>query len=184
MQVVAVIVTYSNRFHLLEQVVKAVFREGVSEVWVVDNGCPKEIKLQIDELKNKTSDLIVFTNQENLGTAGAYSLVLDYGFKRQEDFFFWFLDDDNLDLFIIELPTDKHDYMARDILLQLRDQCRYVASVGSGRRNHMEADERICPNSHTPNLQLLRGVSMAALSTLVIEVGQTKRRNGFRIEIP
>ncbi|MBS4070851.1 MAG: glycosyltransferase [Algoriphagus sp.] len=96
MQVVAVIVTYSNRFHLLEQVVKAVFREGVSEVWVVDNGCPKEIKLQIDELKNKTSDLRVFTNQENLGTAGAYSLVLDYGFKRQEDFFFWFLDDDNL----------------------------------------------------------------------------------------
>jgi len=91
-----------------------------------------------------------------------------------------FLDEeeDPLDLFIIELPSDKHDYMARDILLQLARQCRYVASVGSGRRNHMEADERICPNSHTPNLQLPRGVSMAALSTLVIEVGLSQKWTG------
>lgn len=96
MRIVAVIVTYNNRFHLLKQVVEAAFREGVSEVWVVDNGCPEEVKYQISQLKNTTQDLRVFTNHENLGTAGAYSLVLDYGFKRQEDFFFWFLDDDNL----------------------------------------------------------------------------------------
>ena len=62
-----------------------------------------------------------------------------------------FLDDDNLDLFIIELPSKKHEYMALDIFAQLGRKSEYVASVGSGRRNHMEADERICPNSHTPN---------------------------------
>jgi hypothetical protein len=86
--------------------------------------------------------------------------------------------EDNLDLFIIELPSDKHDYMARDIFAQLARQCQYVASVGSGRRNHMEADERIRPNSHTPNLQLPRGVSMADLSTLVIEVGLSQKWTG------
>ena len=89
-----------------------------------------------------------------------------------------FLDDDHLDLFIIELPTDKHDYMACDILLQLARQCRYVASVGSGRRNHMEADQRIRPDPHTPNLQLPQGVSMAALSTLVIEAGLSQKWTG------
>ena len=89
-----------------------------------------------------------------------------------------FLDDDNLDLFIIELPTDKHDYMARDMFAQLRDQCRDVDSVGSGRRNHMEADERICPDPDTSNLQLPQGVSMAALSTLVIEVGLSQKWTG------
>jgi hypothetical protein len=89
-----------------------------------------------------------------------------------------FLDDDNLDLFIIELPTDKHDYMARNILLQLRDQCRYVDSVGSGRRNHMEADERIRPDPDTPNVQLPQGVSMVDLSTLVVEVGLSQKWTG------
>eukprot|EP00475_Leptophrys_vorax_P014562 TRINITY_DN20871_c0_g1_i1.p1 TRINITY_DN20871_c0_g1~~TRINITY_DN20871_c0_g1_i1.p1 ORF type:complete len:235 (-),score=39.24 TRINITY_DN20871_c0_g1_i1:162-866(-) len=90
---------------------------------------------------------------------------------------FLFLDD-NLDLFIVELPTEKHDYLARHILLQLRDQCKCIDSVGSGRRNHMEADERIRPSPRTPNLQLPQGVPMGSLSTLVIEVGLSQKWTG------
>lgn len=86
--------------------------------------------------------------------------------------------DDNLDLLIIELPTEKHDYMTRHILMQLRDECKYIDSVGSGRRNHMEADERIRPSPRTPNFQLSQGVPIASLSTLVIEVGLSQKWTG------
>jgi hypothetical protein len=90
--------------------------------------------------------------------------------------------DDNLDLWIIELPTEKHEYMASHIFGQLRDQCKYIDSVGSGRRNYMEADQRICPSPRTPNFQLAQGITLASLSTLVIEVGifqKWTRRGGL-----
>jgi hypothetical protein len=89
-----------------------------------------------------------------------------------------FLDEYNLDLYIIELPTDKHEFLARNILLQMRDECKYIESVGSGRRNHIEADERICPSALTPNLQLSQGVEMQFLSTVVIEVGLSQKWTG------
>jgi hypothetical protein len=88
---------------------------------------------------------------------------------------FLFLDDDSLDLFIIELPTEIHEYVARHIFKQLVKQSDFIDSVGSGRRNHMEADERIRPSPRTPNLQLAQGVS---LSTLVIEVGLSQKWKG------
>jgi hypothetical protein len=41
-----------------------------------------------------------------------------------------FLDDDNLELFIIELPSDEHEYMSRNIFAQLRDQYQYIVPLG------------------------------------------------------
>jgi hypothetical protein len=86
--------------------------------------------------------------------------------------------DDNLDLYIIELPNEKHDYMARLIFKQLVTQCEEIDSVGSGRRNYIEADERICPSPRTPNLQLAQGVTMTSISTFVIEVGLSQKWEG------
>ena len=125
--------------------------------------------------KNDSLDEPIYIGQlEHLNIWDEYGLLDDVPLLPK----YLFLDDDNLDLFIIELPTDKHEYMARDIFAQLTRQCQYVASVGSGRRNHMEADERIRPGPRTPNVQLPQGVSMAALSTLVIEVGLSQKWTG------
>lgn len=96
MKIIAVIVTYGNRSVFLNQVVHASFNEGVSGIWIVDNGSSSESKVNIDSLKNKYSNLRLFTNENNVGTAGAYSIILDIAFKLENDFFFWFLDDDNL----------------------------------------------------------------------------------------
>jgi GT2 family glycosyltransferase len=96
MKIIAVIVTYGNRFVFLDQVVQASINEGVSEIWIFDNGSSSESKEKIDSLKNKYKDLKLFTNENNIGTAGAYSIILELAFKLENDFFFWFLDDDNL----------------------------------------------------------------------------------------
>jgi GT2 family glycosyltransferase len=96
MKIIAVIVTYGNRFVFLDQVVQASFNEGVSEIWIFDNGSSNESKVKIKSLKKKHSNLRLFTNDNNVGTAGAYSIILDFAFKLENDFFFWFLDDDNL----------------------------------------------------------------------------------------
>jgi hypothetical protein len=83
---------------------------------------------------------------------------------------FFFLDDDNLDLFIIELPSEKHEFTARHILLQLGRQCEFIDSVGCGRRrrNHMEADDRVVPSYLTFNVHLAQGITTTLLSTVGI----------------
>ncbi|MBN7812882.1 glycosyltransferase [Algoriphagus sp. H41] len=92
---IAVIVTYGDRFVFLEQVVRAAVKEGVSQVWIVDNASVAESKRQISSLTSELGNVTVFTNESNLGTAGAYSLVLDHAFRLQDEFCLWFLDDDN-----------------------------------------------------------------------------------------
>ncbi|GAB3218734.1 glycosyltransferase [Algoriphagus aestuariicola] len=92
---IAVIVTYGDRFVFLEQVVRAAVKEGVSQVWIVDNASAVESRKQISSLRSELGNVTVFTNEANLGTAGAYSLVLDYAFRLREEIYLWFLDDDN-----------------------------------------------------------------------------------------
>ncbi|MEP2131600.1 MAG: glycosyltransferase, partial [Algoriphagus sp.] len=55
-----------------------------------------ESKVEIDSLEKRYPHLRLFTNENNVGTAGAYSMILEVAFKLEKDFFFWFLDDDNL----------------------------------------------------------------------------------------
>ena len=96
MKTIAVIVTYGDRFIFLDQVIQASINEGVSGIWIFDNGSTIESKEKIDSLEKEYENLRLFTNENNIGTAGAYSFMLDLAFKLEDDFFFWFLDDDNL----------------------------------------------------------------------------------------
>ncbi|WP_075352124.1 glycosyltransferase [Algoriphagus marinus] len=96
MEVIVVIVTYGSRFHFLEQVVQASILEGASKVWIFDNGSSAESKQGMNSLSEKYSICRLFTNEENIGTAGAYARILDEAIKLENDFYFWFLDDDNL----------------------------------------------------------------------------------------
>ena len=85
---------------------------------------------------------------------------------------------DDLSLYIVELPYEKHDYFARNIFAQLRDQSQYVESVGSGRTNHMEADKRIVPHPDTPGLQLPARIDWNKIFTLVVEIGLSQEWAG------
>jgi hypothetical protein len=46
-----------------------------------------------------------------------------------------------------------------------------VSSLGSARRNHIEADLRIHPKWKTPNLKVPNGLESRDLLTFVVEVG-------------
>lgn len=96
MHIIVIIVTYGDRFHLLNQVIEGVIEEQVSEIWVVDNGSLTSSSEQLQALAKKLGNLSIFHNDENIGTAGAYGEILKYAYQHHSDAFFWFLDDDNL----------------------------------------------------------------------------------------
>ena len=141
----------------------------------------EELSQLIEELVEKNSSAEVLETPVLIGRLPSLELWDDYGLDDRVPLSpkHLFLDDD-LDLYLVELPSNKHEYMAEHILLQLRDQCEYIESFGSGRTNHMEADKRISPSELTPNLHLPPGVPMSCLSTLVIEIGLSQNWTGQR----
>ena len=49
MKITAIIVTYSDRFHLLKQVLDSCFEEGVSNIIIIDNNSHKNSKIQLEK---------------------------------------------------------------------------------------------------------------------------------------
>ncbi len=96
MEVTTVIVTYGDRFDLLNQVVSCVMKEGSSKIWIVDNDSLPRSKSQLKKLEESDTRLKVFYNSENAGSSGAYYQILQFAYGLGENRFFWFLDDDNL----------------------------------------------------------------------------------------
>ncbi|REG91486.1 glycosyltransferase [Algoriphagus antarcticus] len=96
MRVTAVIVTYGDRFRLVNQVVNRIIEEGTSEIWIVDNDSLPNSRVQLKTLEKSDPKLRVFYNSENLGSSGAYHQILEFAYKLAEERIFWFLDDDNL----------------------------------------------------------------------------------------
>ena len=111
--------------------------------------------------KNDSLDETIYIGRlEHLNIWDEYGLLDDVHLLPK----YLFLDDDNSDLFIIELPSEKHDYMAQEIILQLELQCQYVAIIW-----------RLINAFVLTSVQLPLGVSVAALSTKVIEVGLSQK---------
>ncbi len=96
MKTCAVIVTYGDRFHLLEQVMDACFKEGVDKVIVVDNASEQNSrdKLKKYESKNQKRLKVIYL-EENTGSAGGYKRGLEEAYSCEECEFIWLLDDDN-----------------------------------------------------------------------------------------
>ena len=96
MQITAVIVTYADRFNLLKQVISACFKNGVSNIVVVDNNSHKNSKNQLKALLEKNKDKItVVWNTTNLGSAKAYKQGLQEVKSKDNYDYIWLLDDDN-----------------------------------------------------------------------------------------
>jgi len=141
MQTTAVIVTYSNRFHLLSQVVESILNEGVENIIVIDNCSLKESKdnLRSLELELKNKIKVIYLDK-NYGSAGGFKRGLEEAYKSNCDFI-WLFDDDNvakkgalkaLLSFWDEEKLNKNNNM----LISLRaDRKQYYKSIKEGNKD-------------------------------------------------
>ncbi len=89
------IVTYSNRWQFLEQVLKRVTSlENVTNIVVVDNASTYSVAQNCSSLQDQR--IHVITNVENEGSAGGYKAGLEYFTTQTSANFVWLLDDDNM----------------------------------------------------------------------------------------
>jgi len=94
MKVCAVIVTYGNRFNLLEKVIETSIREGVDKIIIVSNNSKsKEKLLKLEESFSSKIKVLYF--KENLGSAGGFKKGMELAYKDNDCEFIWLLDDDN-----------------------------------------------------------------------------------------
>ena len=92
----AIIVTYSDRFYLLKQVIEACFIEGVSQIIIIDNNSEINSKTQLKAIAEESESRIsVLWNDENKGSASAFKQGLEYANEFFKNDFIWLLDDDN-----------------------------------------------------------------------------------------
>lgn len=97
MKVYGVIVTYANRFNILEQVIKSCFSAGINKVIVIDNNSEIKSKLKLKELEKKLSDkLKVIYLYENIGSSGGFKKGLQEAYKSDDCEYILTLDDDNV----------------------------------------------------------------------------------------
>lgn len=96
MRITAIIVTYSDRFYLLKQVLESCFEADVFDAIVVDNDSDKKSQNQLKVFTGNYKDKItVIRNSSNLGSAKAYKQGLKEAKSRDTCDYIWLLDDDN-----------------------------------------------------------------------------------------
>ncbi|WP_165731735.1 glycosyltransferase family 2 protein [Polaribacter sp. 20A6] len=96
MHTTVIIVTYGDRFHLLEKVVRSCFLEDVSKIIVIDNNSEEKSKTKLLALsKDYKENIKVIWNEANLGSAKAFKQGLNEANSRKESEYIWLLDDDN-----------------------------------------------------------------------------------------
>lgn len=63
-----VIVTYGNRFAYLEQVIEALFREGIGKIIIVDNNSEESNRKQLLEFErgNKNNLKVIYLNDKEI----------------------------------------------------------------------------------------------------------------------
>ncbi|MEZ0348758.1 MAG: glycosyltransferase [Thermus sp.] len=89
-----VIVTYGNRFPLVERAAQSTLKAGVGKVVVVDNGSPPENATQLAAFCQRETHCHLVRLEENLGSAGGYARGIEEAYRNGAEFI-WLLDDDN-----------------------------------------------------------------------------------------
>ena len=97
MKVLAIIVTYGNRFNFLKRVVNSILKQDVYKIIIIDNNSSFESKEKLKgfEKELRSHKIKVFYLNDNYGSAGGYKMGLKQAYKDQECDFIWLLDDDN-----------------------------------------------------------------------------------------
>lgn len=95
MQITVIVVTYSDRFHFLKQVLDSCFISGVQKAVVIDNNSHENSKNQLREYsKGFVGKIDIIWNDSNLGSAKAFKQGMKRAYELKNDFI-WLLDDDN-----------------------------------------------------------------------------------------
>jgi GT2 family glycosyltransferase len=95
MSILSIIVTYGNRFHYLEQVVKRLLKEKITKILIISNGSDEIYKNSIFNLKKKNKKIKLIILNKNYGSAFAIKKSFKYALKSDYKFIL-LLDDDNL----------------------------------------------------------------------------------------
>ncbi|MCW2135349.1 Glycosyltransferase, GT2 family [Arthrobacter sp. VKM Ac-2550] len=93
--VLAVTVTYGDRFDLVRRTVESALEAGCSEVLVVDNGSEFDNSTRLNAYFSAEKKVIVTRLTSNEGSAPGYSAGVGAALETSHDFF-WLLDDDNV----------------------------------------------------------------------------------------
>ena len=96
MNVISIIVTYSDRFNLLKEVLDSCLTSNVSRIIIVDNNSENNSKEKLRKFCRDHQQIItVIWNASNLGSAKAYKQGLQKASEIKDHDFIWLLDDDN-----------------------------------------------------------------------------------------
>jgi GT2 family glycosyltransferase len=95
MNILAIIVTYGNRFNYLNEVVKRLLKEKIKKILIISNGFDKISKKLLLDLKKKNKKIKLIFLKKNNGSAFAIKKGLKYSLKNDCKFIL-LLDDDNL----------------------------------------------------------------------------------------
>lgn len=91
--VIVVTVTYGNRRHLLERLVRQVVAEGVGRIVVVDNGSTWDVQSIANSGEQGRIDVVQL--MQNKGSAAGYAAGIKRALATHAEFI-WLLDDDNV----------------------------------------------------------------------------------------
>ena len=95
MTVCSVIVTYSDRFSFLSEVINGLWKEKIDVVVIINNGASNSSTEQIFSLQKKyPSRIITYSYEKNQGTAVAFKKGIQIACESHCDYI-WILDDDN-----------------------------------------------------------------------------------------
>ncbi len=124
MKVAGLIVTYGDRFHLLNEVINELLNQNINLIYIIDNNSSESSKKKLEELKNKTRRKIkIYSLHANTGTAYAFKYGMEKIFHDGKMDFIWILDDDNFPCSnaLSELKSfwDKYELVNKETRLML-----------------------------------------------------------------
>jgi len=95
-RVYAILVTYGDRYHFLEQNIDALLEQSIDHIVIIDNNSipTSQKKLEIKE-KASNGKLDVVRLHENTGSSGGFYAGLQHAAASKDCEFIWLLDDDN-----------------------------------------------------------------------------------------
>ncbi len=136
MNITVIVVTYSDRFSYLNQVVERVLTFNPYSVIIVDNCSVEGSARALNSLAEKNRKIKVINLSENTGSAYAFKCGLQAVMADAESELIWLLDDDNLpDENACEVLKEGWSSRA----LENKSERLILSSLRSGRQNYIDA---------------------------------------------
>jgi len=96
MNIVAVIVTYANRFNLLKKTIDSLHNQAIAKIIIVNNNSSSESRQGMQIIQDQCRDKIeIIDFNINSGSAVAFNKGIEHAFKHDAIEYVWLLDDDN-----------------------------------------------------------------------------------------